>query len=205
MKSSVMFALLASAFCFTFVPVLAQVDMTTLTARAGIIRTQWPDNSQYDDHLWAFYPELEVGGSFIAPYLTWGASWGYWSDGIAHALPVADMITYSQSGHIVAVRFGFRPQILDNRWPLPVTVLAGAAEHFSKNTYVGGRDFTGNRGQNSTDESTTAFVGLGISYPLLTHLNLEGEVLQFIPFGDRAIDTAQKNRRSLKFGAAVSF
>jgi hypothetical protein len=205
MKRHRVFAFLASTVLFIPVSTIAQVDISSVTARAGVIRTQWNDASPFPDYLWSFYPELEIGGHFMEPYLTWGISWGYWSDGIDRALPVADMVTYSESGHLVAARIGFQPQVLDHHWPVPVKIFAGITGHFMKSKYVGGTDLTGRAGTNSTDQATTAFFGLGLSIPVVPHINLEAEALQFVPFGDRPIDHAQKNRRAFAIGAAVLF
>ena len=198
--SSILFSALLSLPITSF----AQITLSTVTARAGIIRTQWADDPIYSSHLWSFYPEIQAGGAFIVPYFSWGISWGYWTDGIDNTLPVMDMITFSQSGHIVAARIAFHPQILDNHVPMPITVFAGAAEHFTKSSYVGGTDFVGNRGQNSTEQSTTALVGLAVSYPVVSQFNIEAEALQYLPFGDSWIDKAQKNRRAFKFCLVVT-
>jgi hypothetical protein len=201
MNKSRVCAILACVSFLIPISTLAQVDLSRVTLRAGAIRTQSP----YEDHLWSFYPEVEVGGHFIAAYLSWGASWGYWSDGIDEPLPFMDMVTYSQKGHILAARLGFWPQLLDNHWPIPITVFVGVARQFTKTTYVGGFGLAGNRGQNSSDQLTMVFVGAGLSVPIVSHLIVEAEALQYVAVGDGPFAYAQKNRRAFKCGVAVDF
>ena len=141
----------------------------------------------------------------MRPYLSWGASWGYWSDGINEPLPVADMVTYAQNGHIISARIGFRPQVLDSHWPIPLLIFAGVAEQFSKTTYVGGFGLSGNKGENSSDQLTIAFFGGGLYFPLTPNVNLGAEALQFIAIGDGPYAFAQKNRRAFTIGVAVEF
>jgi hypothetical protein len=203
MKISVVFPILLCASLSAPVVTFAQITLSSVTVRAGIIRTQWDNDPIYAKYLWSFYPEIQAGGTFIIPYLSWGLSWGYWTDGIDHTLPVMDMVTYSQSAHIVAARIGFEPTVLTDHLPVVITLFVGAAEHFSKLSYIGGTDFAGNRGENSTEQLTTGFVGIGASYPVVSRLSLQLEGLQYIPFGDSWHDNAQKNRRAFKFGLAV--
>ena len=191
-------------FALLFIPITAlpQVDISSLTVRMGATRTLWPDISPYSGHMWSFYPELEIGGRFIVPCLSWGASWGYWSDGIDEAYPAMDMTTYSSSSHIVAARIGFQPQRLDSHWPIPVMIFTGVAQHFIEQKYIGG----GGEGRKDISEkSTTAFAGLGFSIPVGTYLSIKAEALQFIPVGDSRIDYLQKNRRTFTLGVSVAF
>ena len=149
MKMSVVFPILLCASLYAPVDTFAQITLSSVTVRAGIIRTQWDNDPIYAKYLWSFYPEIQAGGTFIIPYLSWGLSWGYWTDGIDHTLPVMDMVTYSQSAHIVAARIGFEPTVLTDHLPVVITLFVGAAEHFSKLSYIGGTDFAGNRGENA--------------------------------------------------------
>jgi hypothetical protein len=196
---------IAAALLLVSPAVQAQSDTFSVSARAGMIRTLWTQMGETSVPLWAFYPEIRIGGILFVPYLSWGASWGYWSDGVEQALPVMDRITYSQSSHVVAVRIGFHPRILDSRVPIPISVFAGAAEHFIRYEYVGGNSLTGEGGRNSTDQSFTAFVGAGLSFPVLSYLKLEAEAQQFIPFGGGEMNQAYKNRRVFTIGFSVSF
>jgi len=203
MKRSAVFSIVLCSYLAAPAGTFAQITLSSVTAQAGIIRTQWANDPIYSNYLWSFYPEIQAGGTFIVPYLSWGLSWGYWADGIDHTLPVMDMITYSQSAHIVAARIGFNPVVCYDHLPLTITLFVGAAEHFSKLSYIGGSSFAGNRGQNSTEQFTTGLAGLGLSYPVGSRFRLQLEGLQYIPFDDRWHDNAQKNRQAFKFGFAV--
>lgn len=181
-------------------PAFAQVNLDHVSARAGVINDSWspPGHDQL-----RFYPEVEAGGTFILPYINWGFSWGYWSQGITETLPIMDNITYSQEAHILAARFALNPQALDNHFPIPIDLFAGVAEHIGRTTYVGGTDFNGNRGQTHSTQSTTGIVGLRFTFPIISRFSLDGEVLQFIPFADS--DSIQKNRREFKLGILSTF
>jgi hypothetical protein len=203
MKRSAAFSIMLCACLSSPVGALGRITLSSVTAQAGFIRTQWANDPIYSKHLWSFYPEIQAGGAFMLPYLSWGLSWGYWTDGIDHALPVMDMVTYSQSAHIVAARIGFKPTVFNDHLPVAFTLFAGAAGHFSESSYIGGIDYSGNRGQNHTEKSTTGLVGLGVSYPLVSRLDFQMEGLQYIPFGDTWNDTMQKNRQAFKLGLAV--
>ncbi len=182
----------------------SQIDLSFVTAPAGAIRTESFDNGMSGGYLWSFYPEIEVGGHFLARYLLWSASWGYWSDGIDKPYPYMDYVTYSRQGHILALRIGLQLQTLAPHFPLPLTVSLGSAYHVSKQTYIGGSDFNGKTGTNSTEQTTTGLVGLGFSFPLFSRIDLSAQAFQFIPFGNDPIDHAQTNRRAFTLGLALS-
>ena len=203
MKRRIAIAALATAFCFS--AALAQVDVSLISAKIGTIRTLWRDDPIYSEHLWSLYPEIELGGRFFKPYLSWGASWGYWSDGIKEALPVMDGITYSEASHILGLRIAFYPQIADEHWPIPLSVFGGVSHHLIKMTYIGGGDYAGRRGQDFNDHSTTAHVGLGVSVPILDLFSLGVEAQQFIPFSSSESEQTQKNRRAFKIGLQAQF
>ncbi len=185
--------------------VRAQVNVSSVTIRSGVIRTMWHDHGSVSVPLWAFYPEIQIGGMLFLPYLRWGASWGYWSDGIDRPLPVMDMVTYSQSSHVVAMRMEFHPRELDQHVPIPISVFVGAAEHFVRQEYIGGADLAGNGGQNSSDRALVGFAGVGVSFRVLPSLSLEGEVRQFIPFGESEDQRAHKDRRVFSIGGTLNF
>lgn len=135
---------------------------------------------------------------FILPYVNWGLSWGYWSDGITQTLPFPDNITYSHKAHILAARFAFLPQMLESHFPIPIELFAGVGIHLSRSAYIGGTDFSGNRGVTSTSQSTTGTAGLRLTFPVFSPFSLDVEVLQFIPFSNS--DSIQKGRREYTLG-----
>ncbi len=183
----------------------AQVDVSTVSARIGTIRTLWRDGPPYEGHLWSLYPEVEIGGRFFARYLSWGASWGYWSDGISEPLPIKDIVTYSQTGHLLSIRIGFHPQLADEHWPIPVTVFGGFSHHIVKSKYISYMDFVGPRGLDSSENSTTAHVGLAVTVSIVDMFSLITEAQQFVPLGNSEIDQAQRDRRAFKIGVLVMF
>jgi hypothetical protein len=193
-------------FAMLFIPLnaLSQVDISSVTVRLGAIRTLWIDITPYPGHMWSVYPELEIGGQFIVPCLAWGASWGYWSDGIDKAIPIPDMTTESSSSHIVAARIGFQPQRLDNHWPIPVEIFTGVAQHFIKQKHIGGSHYFGEGGNTSSETSATPFAGFGFSIAISTCLRVKAEALQFLPIGGRPIDELQKYRRAITLGVGVA-
>ena len=67
-----------------------QVDVSVISARAGAIRSE--SITSHGNYLWSFYPEIEVGGRLFAQYLSWGISWGYWTDGPVEVEPAVDFV-----------------------------------------------------------------------------------------------------------------
>ena len=180
-------------------PATSQFSLSTLTVRGGILRT-----IQTEGHRWTFYPEIQVGGRLITPWLDWGLSWGYWNDGVESVFPVADYVTYHQAGHIIIFRAGFLPQQALAHWPLPIKLFGGVAEHLQTSTYVGGSDMNGNGGVNSSTRATTLYAGVSFALPLWTALSLEAEAAQFIPVGWGESNTGQKERRDFKIGMMLT-
>ena len=182
----------------------AQLDLSTVAVRGGAIPSQTPNYFE-PGNVWSFYPEIEIGGHLFAPYLTWGVTWGYWSDGIDQPKPWADFVTYSRSGHILSTRMRFSPRQLAVQFPLPLTLSIGIAEHFVKTTYIGGTDLVGKSGVNATDQAVSGLVGAGLSVPIWTHFTIEGQVVQYIPLGNDDISSDQSGRRSFTVGLGYSF
>src|SRR5512140_1330059 len=109
----------------------AQIDVSTASARAGVIRTLNPSHQSLSESRWTIYPEVEIGGKFFTPSVSWGLSWGYWHDG------GSDDADYADRSHIIGVRFSFLPQVLAPRLLIPLKLSAGIAEHFIYREYVG--------------------------------------------------------------------
>jgi hypothetical protein len=182
-------------------PVAASGQVDFVSARAGWIAN--PYSSSLEKNRWLFFPELEIGGELFTPPLSWSATWGYWTEGITEVLPIADFVTYSHSGHIVTLRIALDPQALDPHLPLPIELFAGAAGHFQEIRYVGGFDYAGRAGENSSDLSVTGLLGLGVRLRVLSQVRLEAEGVQFIPFSDSG--RAQKGRRAFTLGVGLVF
>jgi hypothetical protein len=177
----------------------AQVNLDHISARAGIIDDPWSPPGQTQAH---FLPGVEAGGMFILPYINWGLSWGYWSEGITQALPFPDNITYSNEAHIFAARVAFLPRVVDAHFPIPIDLFGGVAVHLGRSTYIGGTDMSGNRGVSSTTQTTTGIVGLRLIFSVISPFSLDVEALQFIPFSTS--DNIQKGRREYTLGIVAA-
>ncbi len=198
--------IIAVVAAFVGVPTtLAQLSLNTVSANIGTIRTLSPDASFSQNHQYALYTELQIGGNFLIPSVRWSVYWGYWTDGVEETLPVMDFVTYSYSSHIVGGRFNFLPAKLLPHWPLPVGIFAGVGHHFISGKYVGGFGLDGAPGQDFTVGATTLEIGLNAEADLLGPIAVRGEVQQFISFGDGEFDRLQKNRRAYKVGLAFTF
>ena len=182
---------------------LAQLSFNTFSANIGAIRTTFPDDSRYSKYQYAIYPEFQVGGDFVVSYFRWTIYWGFWNDGITQALPVADMVTYSNQSHITGFRFTFLPSQIAPEWPLPVGVFGGIAHHFMSATYVGGLGLDGKPGQDFTQGSSTFELGLNAHLSILGPIKIGGEVHQYFPLSDEYLDRTQKNRRAYKVGLTI--
>lgn len=182
----------------------AQVNVSSVTARLGVIRTL-QDEIGGGGHQWSLYPELQLGGQFLTPSLSWGVSWGYWADGVDQTVDnVVDMATYSQRGHIFILRAAFEPQKAAPHWPIPLEIFAGVAKHIIFSRHIGGSDYTGGHIEDATYHSTTPYGGLSLAFPLSAKLQIEAEAAQFFPFKGDAFYDLQKNRRDFKLGIVVN-
>ena len=182
-----------------------QFNVNAVSANVGTIRTMWPDQSLFENYQYTLYYELQIGGQFFAPSLKWVAYWGHWDDGIAGALPVADMATHSYSSHVVGLRFSVHPAKLLAHWPLPIGVFAGASHEFLSKRYVGGHDYYGRPGNDYAEDVTTLEIGLNVEVEILSPLAIRGEIRQLFPLGDREVDQRQKGRRAFTIGVAAIF
>ncbi len=182
----------------------AQVDVSSLTVRLGTIRTL---QIETDDgrHMWALYPELQVGGMFFTTSVSWGLSWGYWTDGLDHTIDWADHVTMSQKGHIFGLRAAFEPEKVAPHWPIPLKIFAGVAEHIIFDQYIGGSSYTGGHLPDSTYYTTTLCGGLSLAFSVSSKLQLEAEAEQFFPISSSAYHYAQDDRRNFKLGVVFNF
>lgn len=177
----------------------AQIDLSTISARAGVIRTLVPDYSASPENRWSFYPEVEVGGDFFTPSLSWGVSWGYWSDS------GDDFANYNDQSYILGIGLSFRPQVLAPHWLIPFKLSGGIAEHFISRArvdrYISGHVAQGPVRYDGTFHSMTLYAGLGLSFNLSPAMRLEAEAAQFIPVGEEnLIYYEQEDRRVITLG-----
>jgi len=182
---------------------LAQLSLDSFSANVGTIRTTHSEHSVYSDYQYAFYPELQIGGTLFLSYFKWTTYWGYWSDGITEPLDVMDMVTYSGQTHILGARVTFHPAEVAPEFPLPVGIFAGFAHHFISVEYVGGLGFDGKPGHDYTQTLNTFELGLNIDVSVLGPINLRGEVHQLFPLGNESTNATQRGRRAYKVGLAL--
>jgi hypothetical protein len=181
-----------------------QINVNSVSVHFGAIRTLFPAISYYSGHLYAFYPELQVGGRFFTHLAGWTVYWGYWTDGVEEPFPVMDMTSYSYSSHIVGTRLTFFPTRGDESSPHPIGIFVGISHHFIAARCIGGSVYNGNPEQNYTRTSNTIEIGLNIRFPILSPLGIMGEVHQYFPIDNSEIDRIQKYRRAYKIGFVLS-
>jgi hypothetical protein len=186
-------------------PMTAQIHLSTVSANIGSIRTLFSDHPFYRDFQYALYPEFQIGGDFLTPSIQWVTYWGFWKDGVANALPVADFVTHSFSSHIVGARFNLLLANVLPHWPQPLGVFTGVAHHFISGTYIGGVGLDGKPGRDYSDGVTTLEIGVNAKVDLFGPIAIRAEAQQFVPLGTKEFDRAQKNRRAFKVGLALTF
>jgi hypothetical protein len=183
----------------------SQVDISSVTIRMGVINMYRPVEQQaFGDRVWFLYPEVEIGGQFITPCLSWGLSWTYWTNTVDNTNPARSWGPYAYNTHTLAIRFTFRPRRLDPHWWLPLMVFAGAAEHFIREEYTGRVLIESGNAGVSNFRSTTPFIGVGFSVAIASRVSIEAEGLQFIPLKSKDL-YLQKNRRAIALGCQVCF
>jgi hypothetical protein len=184
---------------------LGQVSLNTVSANIGAIRTFLPAHSPFQAYQYSVYPEIQAGGEFFTPSVVWSTYWGYWTDGVARAFPIADYVTYSHASHIVGARFQFSPARILPHWPIPIGIFTGVAHHFITATYIGGFAYDGRPGHDFTADATTLEFGLNIEVEVFGPIIIRGEAQQYVGLGSKDFDRLQKDRRSYKVGFALLF
>jgi hypothetical protein len=195
MRSVAVICLLAFALMHN--QCVSQIDASFATVRAGAIRSQ--SINSHHSYLWSFYPEIEVGGKLFTEYLTWGVTWGYWTDGKMEAEYVPDFFQYSGRGHVVSARANIKIQSVAAHFPIPLVVSAGAAHIFSESEYVGeGAPWIGRA--RYTEETTVGLIGLAVVVRVWSTTEVSAQAIQFLPFGEKRVDWPQENRRAFTLG-----
>ncbi len=182
---------------------LAQLSLDRFSANVGTIRSTHSDHSVYSHYQYAFYPEVQIGGSLFLPHFKWTTYWGYWSDGITEPLRVADMVTYSGQTHIIGARLTFLPAKVAPEFPLPVGIFGGFAHHFTSVQYVGGFGFDGKPGHDFTQSLNSFELGISVDVSIIGPINIRGEIHQLFPLGIESTNQTQKGRRAYKVGLAL--
>jgi hypothetical protein len=178
----------------------AQLDMSTISTRAGVIRTLVYEYAP-SKFQWAFYPEIEIGGTFFTPSISWGVSWGYWSR-------VDDeYVVFTDKSHVVGVRFSFLPQVAAPHFLIPLKLSVGIADHFITRTVDERKrgtdwDLFPHRWEGDF-HSTSFFAGTGLSLRVSQQLRIEAEVADHLALSDQyPVGTAQSNRLVCTLGLA---
>ena len=158
---------------------IAQPSITGLSLRFGIIQNY--NTPQFNRSNYVPYYELQLNGNLVKPLLRWGVYLSYWDDGIDKAFPIMDYQTYSFSGKNVGVRMYLdAPLINFIGLPLHFSLFGGVSHSFINSRYVGGVDFTGQRGSDYSTNLNNAEVGIGLNTRLFKAVSLFGEAERFI-------------------------
>ena len=158
----------------------AQINISRVSIDLGIIR-----NYQYDfgnDKLYAFYPEVKIGGQFLTNYSEWEFFTSYWNDGIDEVFNITDAATYSYSSFIVGSRLYFYPNRILQNFPIPIYFTSGLSYHKVYEQYIGGGDFVGNHRNDNSFDLLTFNLGFGVYFNLIDKLRLRIDTNAFIPF-----------------------
>jgi hypothetical protein len=200
MRNVVVICLLAIVLMHVHNQCFSQTDVSFVAVRAGAIRSE--SITSHHNYLWSFYPEIEVGGGLFTQYLSWGVSWGYWTDGTVEAEYVPDFVQYSGRGHVLSARASIKIQSIAAHFPIPLVVSAGAAHIFSESAYVGeGAPWIGLA--RYTEQTTVGLLGLAVVVPVSSKAEVSGQMVQFLPFGEKRVDWPQTNRRAFTLGLTL--
>ena len=190
---------LLSSIVIFILPVSAQTNISKLSADIGLKQnTHSAANDESNKYI--IYPEIQIGGKFIAMYLEWDIGWSYQDDGQNEPLPVADYITYSYSSHNVGAHISFYPQNLSETFSIPLHLITGFSYQFESRQYVGGYDFTGSSGTNDSYGISTLDLGIGLNYNLMNNLRVRLDGIVYFQFLEDENIGTKNNSSSLKLG-----
>lgn len=157
----------------------AQTNISKLSIDLGIIKNY--QNHFGNEKLYAFYPELKVGGQFLHRSIEWELYASYWTDGITDAFQIRDAATYSYSSQILGGKFSFYPFEIDDDFFWPIFITSGISYRSINQKYVGGSDFVGNHIENNSSQLITFDIGCGVYLQTFEKLRLRIETNIFIP------------------------
>lgn len=169
---------LVAVLVFVF-SINAQTNISKLSIDLGIIKNY--QNDFGNEKLYAFYPELKVGGQFLHRSLEWELYTSYWTDGITEAFQIRDAATYSFSSQIIGSKLSFYPSEIVDDFFWPIFLTSGISYRKINEKYVGGSDFVGNHIENNSSHLITIDVGGGVYIQMLEKLRLRIETNIFIP------------------------
>ncbi len=149
----------------------AQINISKISADLGLIRNmQYPTSNEVSSY--TLYPELHIGGSIIGKFLEWDVYWGYWNDGVKEPFNIRDAWTFSYSSNLIGTRIYFYPQDAFDDIVFPFKLAAGLSYHFVNMHYVGGTDYVGNIGKDSSIRFLTLDIGLGLDFNIIEKISL---------------------------------
>ena len=155
----------------------AQINISKISADIGLIRNmQYATSNEVSRY--TLYPELHIGGSLFKKFLEWDLYWGYWNDGVKEEFSIRDGWTFSYSSNLVGTRIYFYPQDAIDDIVFPFKLAAGVSYHFVNMHYVGGTDYVGNIGNDSSIRFLTFDIGLGIDINIIEKISIgiEGDL-----------------------------
>ena len=160
----------------------AQTNISRISIDFGIIRNY--QNDFGNDKLYAFYPEVKIGGQLLTKYFEWELFTSYWGDGVTNAFQLKYAATYSYNNITVGSKLCFYPCKVfeDFFWPLYLT--SGISYHNVNEKYIGGSDFVGNHKNSNTFRLVTFDIGIGVYLQALEKLRFRIDTIAFIPFKD---------------------
>lgn len=158
----------------------AQTNISRISIDFGIIRNY--QNDFGNDKLYAFYPEVKIGGQFLTNYSEWEFFTSYWNEGIDQVFNVRDAATYSYSSFIIGSKLYLYPSLILQKFPLPFYFTSGLSYHKVYEKYIGGSDFVGNHRNDNSFELLTFNLGFGLYINLIDKLRLRIDTNAFIPF-----------------------
>ena len=187
------------AFILTFMlSVNAQTNISRLSIDLGIIGNY--QDGFGNNKVYAFYPEVKIGGQFLTNYSEWEFFTSYWNDGIDEVFNVRDAATYSYSSFIVGSKLYFYPRRILQNFPLPIYFTSGLSYHKVYEKYIGGSDFVGNYRNDNSFELLTFNFGLGLYFNLIDNLRIRIDTNVFIPFRKNYIIFNYGSNGTVKLG-----
>lgn len=152
-------------------PAFAQADISHAALKLGSISTfqsGWNNDSK---NTRAFYPELEAGGRFFIPVLSWGINFGYWDDGLKDIL-FMDQETVTHKAYVLGLRVSYTPEnFLFNSKTFFFSVQAGMNSTFSNR-----KSLTYPELPDVKENVVQPYLGIQLNYSILPHLYLLGEI-----------------------------
>jgi len=153
----------------------AQITISSLTFKVGAVRNF--QNVLWNNYnIYAFNPELEIGGKFISSYIQWGVNFSYWDDGIDEPLPIPHNETISYSNYSFGLRLITTPNIFKySSNPINLSLVTGLDYNIRNGTII-----------SYINEPIPAegffqpYLGLQLSYKILNEFSIMGEALGYI-------------------------